>query len=224
MNIVIPFQGRVQTVIRSSFLAAKRQTETQYQLTGEAFQMTGITNAQVVILPDTINVVEGQELDTDLLMEALPLESFVSVSAEEALPNVLGLLLRQAVEDGRITDEELLSVQPALDGRHWRAGLNVKAGDVYSHNNSLWRCLQPHTTQSGWEPDLVPVLWRKVEVVHEEAVRVWATGIDYIIDDEVSYPNEEGKKYICVLGHTSQEGWEPSAATTLWREVTTNEV
>ena len=83
MNIVIPFQGRVQTVIRSSFLAAKRQTETQYQLTGEAFQMTGITNAQVVILPDTINVVEGQELDTDLLMEALPLESFVSVSAEE---------------------------------------------------------------------------------------------------------------------------------------------
>ena len=56
MNIVIPFQGRVQTVIRSSFLAAKRQTETQYQLTGEAFQMTGITNAQVVILPDTINV------------------------------------------------------------------------------------------------------------------------------------------------------------------------
>ena len=118
MNIVIPFQGRVQTVIRSSFLAAKRQTETQYQLAGEAFQMTGITNAQVVILPDTINVVEGQELDTDLLMEALPLESFVSVSAEEALPNVLGLLLRQAVEDGRITDEELLSVQPALDGSH----------------------------------------------------------------------------------------------------------
>lgn len=224
MNIVIPFQGRVQTVIRSSFLAAKRQTETQYQLTGEAFQMTGITNEQVVILPDTINVVEGQELDAELLIEALPLESFVSVSAEEALPNVLGLLLRQAVEDGRITDEELLSVQPALDGRHWRAGLNVKTGDVFSHNSSLWRCLKVHTTQSGWEPDLVPALWRRVEVIQEEAVRAWATGIDYIAGDEVAYPDENGKRYACELGHTSQEGWEPPVATTLWQEVSTNEV
>src|SRR5699024_11572509 len=73
--------------------------------------------------PDsTLSLHDALPIFTDeLLMQALPLESFVSVSADEALPNVLGLLLRTAVADGRISDEELLSVQPALEGRNWHA-------------------------------------------------------------------------------------------------------
>ncbi len=108
MNVVIPFEGRVRTIIRSSFVAAKRVTETQYDLSGEQFQMTGVTAQQVLILPD------------DVLMRALPLESFITVSAEEALPNALGLLLRLAIADGKLTDAELLSIQPALEGRVWK--------------------------------------------------------------------------------------------------------
>jgi len=220
MNIVIPFRDRVQTVIRSSFLAAKRQTENQYQLTGEAFQMTRVTNEQVLVLPDTINVVEGEELTTELFMAALPLESFISMTSEEVLPNALGLLLRQAVADGRITNEELLSVQPALEGRHWRSGLSVKVGDVYSYNNALWRCLQEHKTQSGWEPELVPALWQRVEV--DDGVRVWGFGIAYIAGDEVAYPDAEGTMFICLQAHTAQEGWEPPNASALWQEITTD--
>ena len=131
----------MRTVIRSSFVVAKRLTENQYALSGDNFQMTSITADQVLILPDTVEVSEGQTVTAEMRMQALPFEGFISINAEEALPNLLGLLLRSAVADGRFTDEELLSVQPALEGRVWRTGLPVQIGDVYSHAGFLWCCI-----------------------------------------------------------------------------------
>ncbi len=218
MILCIPLEARVRTIIRASFIVAKRTSETRYSLSGESFQMSEITSDQVLILPDTVEVSEGQAITDELRMQALPIESFITVSAEEALPNALGLLLRLAVVDGRLTDEELLSIQPVLDGRTWRPGLAVQVGDVFSYNASLWRCLQAHTTQSDWLPDTTPALWRKVEVIHEEEVRVWQTGVDYIVGDEVAYPDATGDVYICQQAHTSLSDWEPPAVPALWTQ------
>ena len=217
MYIAIPFEGRVRTLIRSSFLAAKRTDATHYSLTGESFQMSGVTAEQVILLPDSVEVSEGQEVTDELLMQALPLESFVSVSADEALPNVLGLLLRTAVADGRISDEELLSVQPALEGRNWHANIAVQVGDVFTYKGALWRCIQAHTTQGGWQPDKTPALWHKVEIVAEGTVRVWEKGVAYAVGDVVAFPKEDGAQYTCIQAHTSQAGWQPPAAPALWK-------
>ncbi len=217
MNIVIPFEGRAAAVIRSSFLAAKRLSENKYNLSGEAFQMSEIAPSQVIILPDDVKITEGETLTDDLLVRALPLDQFISVTTEEALPNALGLLLRLAVADGRVTDEELLSIQPALEGRAWKPGLAVQVGDVYSYGTFLWRCLQAHTTQSDWPPDVVPALWRKVEIIPESNVRVWADGIDYAVGDEVAYPDADGSFYACLQAHTSLTGWEPPNVPALWQ-------
>lgn len=195
MQIVIPLEGRVRTVIRSSFVAAKRLAESQYTLSGDNFQMTGVTAEQVLILPDTVGVSEGQTVTDEMKMQALPFEGFIAVSAEETLPAVLGLLLRSAVADGKLTDEELLSVQPALEGRVWQPGLSVQVGDVYACGGFLWRCIQAHTTQSDWLPDKVPALWHKVEIVHEDEVRVWQAGVNYAAGDEVAYPDANGTLY-----------------------------
>lgn len=223
MQIVIPLEGRVRTVIRSSFVAAKRLTESQYTLTGDNFQMTGVTAEQVLILPDAVEVSEGQTVTDEMKMQALPFEGFIAVSAEEALPNVLGLLLRSAVADGKLTDEDLLSVQPALEGRAWQAGLSVQIGDVYSHGGFLWRCIQTHTTQNGWEPDKVPALWRKVEIIHENTKRIWQAGVDYALGDSVFYPDKNGTEYVCITAHTSQTGWEPPNVPALWQKKTSTE-
>ena len=99
MKICIPLEGRVRTIIRSSFLAAKRTDATHYSLTGETFQMSGVKAEQVILLPDDVSIAEGEAVTDELLMQALPIESFIVVSAEEALPNALGLLLRLAVAD-----------------------------------------------------------------------------------------------------------------------------
>ena len=184
MNIAIPLGGQIRMVICSSFVIAKRKDTTHYDLSGESFQLTGVTADQVYVFDDSVVITEGMELTHNLIAQSLPLDRFVSVSAEEALPNAIGLLLRLAVADGRVTDSELLRIQPALEGRLWQPGLDVKVGDVYTFGAFLWRCLQDHTTQGTWTPDLVPALWRKVEILSEDAVRIWAAGIDYIVGDE----------------------------------------
>lgn len=223
MQIVIPLEGRVRTVIRSSFVVAKRLTESQYTLSGDNFQMTNVTAEQVLILPDSVTVHENDVVTDEVKMQALPFEGFIAVSAEDALPNVLGLLLRSAVADGKLTDEELLSVQPALEGRAWQAGLSAQIGDVYSHGGFLWRCIQAHTTQTGWEPDKVPALWRKVEIIHEDTKRIWQAGVDYALGDSIFYPDENGTEYACITAHTSQTGWEPPNTPALWQKKTSTE-
>ena len=223
MQIVIPLEGRVRTVIRSSFVAAKRLAESQYTLSGDNFQMTGVTAEQVLILPDTVGVSEGQTVTDEMKMQALPFEGFIAVSAEEALPAVLGLLLRSAVADGKLTDEELLSVQTALEGRVWQPGLSVQVGDVYACGGFLWRCIQAHTTQSDWLPDKVPALWHKVEIVHEDEVRVWQAGVNYAAGDEVTYPDTNGTLYACLQSHTALAGWEPPNVPALWKAKVPNE-
>ena len=223
MQIVIPLEGRVRTVIRSSFVAAKRLAESQYTLSGDIFQMTGVTAEQVLILPDTVGVSEGQTVTDEMKMQALPFEGFIAVSAEETRPAVLGLLLRSAVADGKLTDEELLSVQPALEGRVWQPGLSVQVGDVYACGGFLWRCIQAHTTQSDWLPDKVPALWHKVEIVHEDEVRVWQAGVNYVASDEVAYPDANGTRYACLQSHTALAGWEPPNVPALWRAKAPNE-
>ena len=81
MYIAIPFEGRVRTLIRSSFVLAKRLSETTYNLSGDAFQMAQVTAEQALVFPDGVTLEEGTALTDELLMQALPLESFVSVSA-----------------------------------------------------------------------------------------------------------------------------------------------
>ena len=68
MFIVIPFEGRVRTLIRSSFVLAKRLSETTYNLSGDAFQMTQVTAEQALVFPDEVSLEEGAEFTDELLM------------------------------------------------------------------------------------------------------------------------------------------------------------
>ena len=65
MNIVIPFEGRVRTCIRSSYILAKRLDINKYTLTGDTFQMTGITPEQILDVLGELTVDKSvtQELD-----------------------------------------------------------------------------------------------------------------------------------------------------------------
>ena len=217
VNIVIPHEGRVRTLIRSSFLLAQRQSETGYGLSGDSFQMAGVTAAQVMILPDDVAVTEGDTITPEITGRALPIESFITVSAEDALADALGLVLRASVADGKITDDELLRIAPALEGRTWRSGISAAVGDVYASGASLWRCVQAHTTQSDWKPGQATALWHKVEVVSKNETRVWDAGISYAVGDVVAFPDASGQQYECIQAHTSQSGWEPSNVPALWR-------
>ena len=75
--------------------------------------MSGITANHVLIFPDSVDIQTDQEINSELSAQAQPLEMFIALNAEDALTEVLGLVLRTADADGRITDEELLKIAPA---------------------------------------------------------------------------------------------------------------
>ena len=48
----------------------------------------------------------------------------------------------------------------------WAAGQAYIAGYKVQHSGKLWRCLQAHNSQTGWEPENTPALWTEICETH----------------------------------------------------------
>lgn len=48
---------------------------------------------------------------------------------------------------------------PTPDANEWQPGETVGVGDLRTFEGVVYRCVQAHTTQAGWEPPVVPALW-----------------------------------------------------------------
>ncbi|MBP0455941.1 dioxygenase family protein [Streptomyces montanisoli] len=44
----------------------------------------------------------------------------------------------------------------------WAAGTAYRAGDQVTYDSVTYRCVQAHTSMTGWEPPNVPALWQRV--------------------------------------------------------------
>lgn len=71
----------------------------------------------------------------------------------------------------------------------WVAGQDYTAGHKVHRGGKLWRCLQAHTSQAGWEPENASSLWTEICESHAGT-----------IDDPIPYSGnmalESGKYYI----------------------------
>ena len=84
------------------------------------------------------------------------------------------------------TDEQALKV-PSLYPA-WRPGMDCKAGDRVQRGGALYKALQDHTSQDGWEPENAPSLWTEICETHAGT-----------LDDPIPYSGnmalEAGKYY-----------------------------
>lgn len=46
----------------------------------------------------------------------------------------------------------------------WSENITVSVNDRYQYNNKLYKCVQAHTTQADWTPDVTPALWVEVSL------------------------------------------------------------
>ena len=80
----------------------------------------------------------------------------------------------------------------------WEVGKTYKADDRRRYGEKLYKCVQGHTSQADWTPDVVPALW--TEVTPEGVIDVWKqpTGAHdaYKIGAKVHYPTMEDPIYI----------------------------
>lgn len=80
----------------------------------------------------------------------------------------------------------------------WSVGASYYTGDLVMDEEQEYECIQPHTSQEGWEPHATPALWK----VHEEGgdgIPVWTqpTGAHdaYKTGDKVHYPTIDDPVY-----------------------------
>ena len=60
------------------------------------------------------------------------------------------------------TEERLEQLQQDVDAikNEWKVGESVNVGDRRYYNGVWYTCLQAHTTQADWTPDLTAALWK----------------------------------------------------------------
>lgn len=88
--------------------------------------------------------------------------------------------------------------------RLWESGIEYDVDDRRQYDGILYRCVQAHTSQDGWEPPNVPALWARTSV-EEWPDWVQPTGAQdaYNTGDKVSH-NE--KHWVSTV---DANVWEP---------------
>lgn len=92
----------------------------------------------------------------------------------------------------------------------WAVDTDYKTGERVRYADSLYQCVQAHTSQANWTPDLTPALWKRVSV-EEWPEWVQPTGAQdaYMKGDKVSY---NGQHWISIVDNNVWQpgvyGWE----------------
>ena len=96
----------------------------------------------------------------------------------------------------------------------WGADTGYAADIRVRYEDKLYRCVQAHTSQIGWEPPAVPALW--TEVAKPGEIPVWRqpTGAQdaYMKGDKVHYPTADDPVYVSTVDNNVWQpgvyGWE----------------
>ena len=119
-----------------------------------------------------------------------------------------------------LTDEQALEM-PLLFPK-WQANIQYVVGDRVLYLGTLYKVIQAHTSQYGWEPDITPSLFAKNLIVKDDDgeqvdIPEWeqpGSTNPYMKGDKVRF---EGKIYQSLI---DQNVWSPAAYPQGWEEVT----
>ena len=127
---------------------------------------------------------------------------------------VTALLIKQQINTLSVDDNIALRMVEFYP--EWAAGQDYTAGYKVQHGGKLWRCVQDHTSQDGWEPENAPSLWAKVLIPDETVVPEWEqpdSTNPYNAGDKVTH---NGKTWVSDVDNNV---WEPGVYG--WSEVST---
>ena len=115
------------------------------------------------------------------------------LTAEE----VTALLIRQQINTLEVADNTALRMVEFYP--EWAAGQDYTAGYKVQHSGKLWRCVQAHASQTGWEPENAPALWTEICETHAGTLAdpiPAARSMEYVYGRYYS-DSEDGKVYLC---------------------------
>ena len=117
---------------------------------------------------------------------------------------VTAMLIKQQINTLEVDDRTALRMVEFYP--EWAAGMEYPVGHKVQRSGALYKCLQAHTSQSGWEPNNAPSLWAKVLIPDETVVPEWEqpdSTNPYRAGDKVSH---NGKTWVSDIDNNV---WEP---------------
>lgn len=93
--------------------------------------------------------------------KAILIERTRSLTATE----VSRMLLTQQINTLVVDDNTALRMLEFYP--EWREGVSYAVGFKVRRGDKLWRVRQAHTSQVGWEPEMVASLWEQICEIHE---------------------------------------------------------
>ena len=90
----------------------------------------------------------------------------------------------------------------------WAAGQDYPVGFKVQRGGALYKVLQAHTSQDGWEPENVPAMWTAIDKSHAGTAAdpiPAARGMEYTYG--LYYlDGEDGKTYLCTRTGEAEGG------------------
>ena len=120
---------------------------------------------------------------------------------------------RRRIEQAAVSlpDEDALDAPEMYP--HWREYMTLVVNKRIYYRDKLYRVVQAHTTQAGWEPDIAPALFTEVAKPGEIPDWKQPTGAQdaYMTGDKVRY---DGKVWVSTVDNNV---WQPGVYG--WDEV-----
>ena len=105
--------------------------------------------------------------------------------------------LRQLIEQLAVT----LDDETALTGVElfpiWTINRAYAVGDKVQRGGKLWRCIQAHTSQAGWEPENAASLWTEICESHAGTLEDPIPYSGNMALESGKYYSQDGKVYRC---------------------------
>lgn len=150
-----------------------------------------------------------------LISDYVSLES-ISFSTILAHAENIGIFVEYEDDTGDLWNGE--SLPEGLLVADWEADIQVAVGFLRKYNGVNYRCIQKHTTQASWTPDVSPSLWVVAPTIGGSGYPDWVqpTGSQdaYDVDAIVTHNGFNWKSLV------NANVWEPSdASPTLWEKL-----
>ena len=107
--------------------------------------------------------------------------------------------IRTSIDNVRGTMEDADAAKNPMLFLPWEADTKYEVGDRRRYDGKVYKCLQAHTSQVGWEPPAVPALWVVVNVSSPGTIDdpiPAARGMEYVYGLYYT-DSEDGKLYLC---------------------------
>ena len=113
------------------------------------------------------------------------------LTAEE----VTAMLIRQQINNLTVDDSTALRMREFYP--EWEAGQDYPEGIKVQRGGALYKVLQPHTSQTGWEPENAPALWTEICETHAGTLTDPIPYSGNMALESGKYYSQSGAVYLC---------------------------